>query len=1005
MDFELCVFISLIWGVGGYKVWGRLMANLRKEAKGRECQVRLPGICNFNPETTVLAHYRMAGLNGVGQKPDDIFGAWACSSCHDECDRRTRKNVLPTDQLISFKFLLNKKDITIVVAPERGQEIDVRQVGARIMRLAEKNAAAFARQKGKNLERQANIDKLTQLRDEKKALLEQKIGELKELEALKAQEETDKAIDEQERINNSKAQLDSWLRQNGYQVNPMDQYEFMLELADRKIKVTSFERNAQCELQLVMPFSLGGKIIEDNNYRYTEHKVEEIIEQLEEFKTRDLSAAQEQWAEENKEEYNRTLKLLGIDKIKNAPKPEEQDKPFDDERTAQSSIFDDLKDDIYKEILVESYESAREAYFTSELQQKNRKRIEKCLAILSEKGHIPLTHDQYMEAINLGEKKGFSEQQLNEELSQVKAWVKALANGSDVVKLILGKTSKQYKSPKKVAVEYIGRQLAEAELAVSEPKFQSVNLANYASYLSGLVNALDSSLVNVQPKEELIEITGKEFGEFDTSTAEGKKALREKAFEYLKSLAENDEKVYSKALKADVGFTKSGAKKYKQLSANPIKSMVAAKIKDLIARGTQFKDSLEDYEGKVKLTYHYLKAPLKLEGNEYGVRMVIREDSNGEFHYDLQVKDDLTFMDSVEMQNGGSVSVNKSDFSHHSQGQSDLENNNTLTLDDVSSGYVLNLFVFDKDGNPIPDEPLEDESNVSGSLKTEPLDESQLQPLQIPENATIKEVRKALESYLKQLQGKIIQTSDGKTVRFSGKSTSHLANDVLKKANYLIPLVITKAVEVLKTGAFINREELYKERNDGFIAFHTYQKWVDVENIKMLLQVKAGELNNGILEAGDGLIAYSAKNANKAVMDNSLIENGSNKDEHQAGDRSSSSTTWATSLSDVNYHTAEFDDVSSDEYVFVEILEVRQSSEDWLSQKQGDVQLSETQKEVQYLQEIIDGKIDVFAPEFADKLETIAEHLEGGEYDALLNQAVDYYIAKTDERARQYNLP
>ncbi|MDG6340404.1 DUF1364 domain-containing protein [Glaesserella parasuis] len=65
--------------------------NLRKEAKGRECQVRLPGVCNFNAETSVLTHYRMAGLNGVGQKPDDIFGAWACSACHDECDRRTRK--------------------------------------------------------------------------------------------------------------------------------------------------------------------------------------------------------------------------------------------------------------------------------------------------------------------------------------------------------------------------------------------------------------------------------------------------------------------------------------------------------------------------------------------------------------------------------------------------------------------------------------------------------------------------------------------------------------------------------------------------------------------------------------------------------------------------------------------------------------------------------------------------------------------------------------------------
>lgn len=65
--------------------------DLRKEAKGRECQVRLPLICNHNPETTVLAHYRLAGLNGVGQKPDDIFGAFCCSSCHDECDRRTRK--------------------------------------------------------------------------------------------------------------------------------------------------------------------------------------------------------------------------------------------------------------------------------------------------------------------------------------------------------------------------------------------------------------------------------------------------------------------------------------------------------------------------------------------------------------------------------------------------------------------------------------------------------------------------------------------------------------------------------------------------------------------------------------------------------------------------------------------------------------------------------------------------------------------------------------------------
>jgi hypothetical protein len=61
---------------------------LRKAAKGQECMVRLPGVCNHNPETTVLAHVRLAGVSGMGIKADDLLGAWACSSCHDAIDRR-----------------------------------------------------------------------------------------------------------------------------------------------------------------------------------------------------------------------------------------------------------------------------------------------------------------------------------------------------------------------------------------------------------------------------------------------------------------------------------------------------------------------------------------------------------------------------------------------------------------------------------------------------------------------------------------------------------------------------------------------------------------------------------------------------------------------------------------------------------------------------------------------------------------------------------------------------
>ena len=67
--------------------------NLRKAARGRGCMIRLPGICNHNSETTVLAHVRLAGVSGMGIKADDLLGAWACSACHDAIDRRSHTDL------------------------------------------------------------------------------------------------------------------------------------------------------------------------------------------------------------------------------------------------------------------------------------------------------------------------------------------------------------------------------------------------------------------------------------------------------------------------------------------------------------------------------------------------------------------------------------------------------------------------------------------------------------------------------------------------------------------------------------------------------------------------------------------------------------------------------------------------------------------------------------------------------------------------------------------------
>lgn len=60
--------------------------SLRAKAKGRDCQVRLVGVCNFDPATTVLGHARLVGVSGMGTKAPDALGAWICSRCHTYCD-------------------------------------------------------------------------------------------------------------------------------------------------------------------------------------------------------------------------------------------------------------------------------------------------------------------------------------------------------------------------------------------------------------------------------------------------------------------------------------------------------------------------------------------------------------------------------------------------------------------------------------------------------------------------------------------------------------------------------------------------------------------------------------------------------------------------------------------------------------------------------------------------------------------------------------------------------
>lgn len=71
------------------------MSKLTESARGKDCTIRLPGGCLSGGETTVAAHYRLAGTCGMGIKPPDTNAARACDYCHGVVDGRIKTDLDP----------------------------------------------------------------------------------------------------------------------------------------------------------------------------------------------------------------------------------------------------------------------------------------------------------------------------------------------------------------------------------------------------------------------------------------------------------------------------------------------------------------------------------------------------------------------------------------------------------------------------------------------------------------------------------------------------------------------------------------------------------------------------------------------------------------------------------------------------------------------------------------------------------------------------------------------
>jgi hypothetical protein len=97
--------------------------NLRTLAAGKPCALRLPGICNHDEASTVLAHIRRGHTAGGGMKPADINAVPLCSACHDAFDGRKpstyTRTELDAEMLrahVQWLDYLAREEIIVVVA-------------------------------------------------------------------------------------------------------------------------------------------------------------------------------------------------------------------------------------------------------------------------------------------------------------------------------------------------------------------------------------------------------------------------------------------------------------------------------------------------------------------------------------------------------------------------------------------------------------------------------------------------------------------------------------------------------------------------------------------------------------------------------------------------------------------------------------------------------------------------------------------------------------------------
>lgn len=95
----------------------------------------------------------------------------------------TPSKLLPNDILTSWKWILNSRDVTAVLQPETGKDVNIPTLASRIMQLVEKNHNRFVRNKVKLEKENAKLADLTETVTQKENIIAELDKEIAEWQA------------------------------------------------------------------------------------------------------------------------------------------------------------------------------------------------------------------------------------------------------------------------------------------------------------------------------------------------------------------------------------------------------------------------------------------------------------------------------------------------------------------------------------------------------------------------------------------------------------------------------------------------------------------------------------------------------------------------------------------------------------------------------------------------------------------------------------------------------